>query len=71
MSLSARFPSAPANATDSVPSRTGATTGTDLHLEQEAKRAHSPTVEIGICHVSLVARPDAVAGLVRRAASAS
>lgn len=131
MSLSARFPSALATATNSVPYRTGGTTGTDLYLKQdkvhsvfaaclpaaqanllgitqrpaattafsekataaawrsipswalvgrqdktitpqqerfEAERARSHTVEINTCHVSLVARPDAVADLILKAA---
>lgn len=33
----------------------------------EAKRAHSHTVEIDTCHVSLIARPDAVADLILQA----
>ncbi|GGJ42026.1 alpha/beta fold hydrolase [Streptomyces brasiliensis] len=37
----------------------------------EAKRAHSHTVEIDTCHVSLIARPDAVADLILQAATAS
>ncbi|MCX4454846.1 alpha/beta hydrolase [Streptomyces sp. NBC_01340] len=37
----------------------------------EAKRAHSHTVEIDTCHVSLVARPDAVADLILQAATAT
>jgi LPXTG-motif cell wall-anchored protein len=36
----------------------------------EARRAHSRTVEIDTCHVSLVARPDAVADLILQAAAA-
>ncbi|MEU8971123.1 alpha/beta hydrolase [Streptomyces monashensis] len=134
MALSARFPSALANATNSVPYRAGGTTGTDLYLKPdkvhtvfaaclpaaqanllgitqrpaattafsekagaaawksipswalvgrqdktvtpeqerfEARRAHSHTVEIDTCHVSLIARPDAVADLIRKAASTS
>ncbi|MEU6776833.1 alpha/beta hydrolase [Streptomyces sp. NPDC046759] len=134
MSLSARFPSALGTATDSVPFRTGSTSGTDLYLKPdkvhsvfaaclpesrakllavtqrpaattafsekaraaawkdipswalvgrqdrtispgqerfEARRAHSHTVEIDTCHVSLVARPDAVAGLILQAAAAA
>jgi pimeloyl-ACP methyl ester carboxylesterase len=133
MSLSARFPSALATATDSVPYRTGTMSGTDLYLKPdkvhpvfagclpesqanllavtqrpvattafsekakvaawkdipswalvgrqdmtinpeqerfEARRAHSRTVEIDTCHVSLVARPDAVADLILQAAAA-
>jgi pimeloyl-ACP methyl ester carboxylesterase len=134
MSLSSRFPSALATATDSEPFRTGATSGTDLYLTPdkvhsvfaaclpesqanllavtqrpaattafsekarvaawkdipswalvgrqdmtisprqerfEARRAHSHTVEIDTCHVSLIARPDAVAQLILRAAAAA
>ncbi|MFI2207002.1 alpha/beta fold hydrolase [Streptomyces sp. NPDC020192] len=37
----------------------------------EAKRAHSHTVEINTCHVSLIARPDAVADLILKAATAT
>jgi pimeloyl-ACP methyl ester carboxylesterase len=37
----------------------------------EAKRAHSHTVEINTCHVSLIARPDAVADLILQAATAT
>ncbi|MEU6420084.1 alpha/beta fold hydrolase [Streptomyces spiralis] len=37
----------------------------------EAKRAHSHTVEINTCHVSLIARPDAVANLILQAATAT
>ncbi|WP_326589978.1 alpha/beta hydrolase [Streptomyces brevispora] len=37
----------------------------------EAKRAHSHTVEINSCHVSLIAQPDAVAALILQAATAS
>jgi hypothetical protein len=37
----------------------------------EAKRARSHTVEIDTCHVSLVARPDAVADLILQAATAT
>lgn len=37
----------------------------------EAKRAHSHTVEIDTCHVSLIARPDAVADLILQAATAT
>jgi pimeloyl-ACP methyl ester carboxylesterase len=37
----------------------------------EAKRAHSHTVEINSCHVSLIAHPDAVANLILQAASAA
>ncbi|MFJ8360161.1 alpha/beta fold hydrolase [Streptomyces sp. NPDC093984] len=36
----------------------------------EAKRARSHTVEIDTCHVSLIARPDAVADLILQAATA-
>ncbi|MEU9443531.1 alpha/beta hydrolase [Streptomyces sp. NPDC048304] len=134
MSLSARFPSALATATESVRYRTGDTSGTDLYLKRnkvhpvfaaclpaaqanllgvtqrpvataafsekakvaawkdipswalvgrqdmtitpeqerfEAKRAHSHTVEIDSCHVSLIARPDAVADLILKAAGAA
>ncbi|MFF4749129.1 alpha/beta fold hydrolase [Streptomyces sp. NPDC002514] len=134
MSLSARFPSALATATDSVPYRTGTASGTDLYLKRdkvhsvfaaclpegqanrlgvtqrpaattafsekaevaawkdrpswalvgrqdmtinpeqerfEAKRAHSHTVEIDTCHVSLIARPDAVADLILQGAAAA
>ncbi|MGQ5666225.1 alpha/beta fold hydrolase [Streptomyces sp. ECR2.10] len=134
MSLSARFPSALATATDSVPYRTGDMSGTDLYLKRskvqpvfaaclpaaqayllgvtqrpaattafsekaevaawkdipswaligrqdmtitpaqerfEAKRAHSHTVEINSCHVSLIAHPDAVADLILKAANAT
>ncbi|MEV6118391.1 alpha/beta hydrolase [Streptomyces sp. NPDC052109] len=134
MSLSARFPSALATATESVKYRTGDMNGTDLYLKRskvhsvfaaclpaaqanllgvtqrpaattafsekaevaawknipswalvgrrdmtitpeqerfEARRAHSHTVEINSCHVSLIAQPDAVAGLILKAASAA
>lgn len=134
MSLAARFPSALATATNSVPYQTGDTSGTDLYLkrdkvhpvfaaclpesqanrlavtqrpaattafsekakvaawkdipswalvgrqdmtinpEQErfqAKRAHSHTVEIDTCHVSLIAQPDAVADLILQGAAAA
>jgi pimeloyl-ACP methyl ester carboxylesterase len=37
----------------------------------EAKRAHSHTVEIDSCHVSLIAHPDAVADLILQAATAA
>ncbi|MEU8946831.1 alpha/beta hydrolase [Streptomyces sp. NPDC048489] len=37
----------------------------------EAERAHSHTVEINSCHVSLIAHPDEVADLILQAASAS
>ncbi|MER6437082.1 MULTISPECIES: alpha/beta hydrolase [unclassified Streptomyces] len=37
----------------------------------EAERAHSHTVEINSCHVSLIAHPDAVADLILQAAGAS
>ncbi|CAM5725368.1 alpha/beta hydrolase [Streptomyces hirsutus] len=37
----------------------------------EAKRAHSHTVEINTCHVSLIARPDAVADLILQATTAT
>jgi pimeloyl-ACP methyl ester carboxylesterase len=37
----------------------------------EAKRAHSHTVEINSCHVSLIAQPDAVADLILQAATAA
>ncbi|MEV6736523.1 alpha/beta hydrolase [Streptomyces sp. NPDC051104] len=37
----------------------------------EAKRARSHTVEIDTCHVSLIARPDAVADLILQAATAT
>ncbi|MER5407233.1 alpha/beta hydrolase [Streptomyces sp. NPDC002769] len=37
----------------------------------EAERAHSHTVEINSCHVSLIAHPDAVADLVVQAAGAA
>ncbi|MGK4578594.1 alpha/beta fold hydrolase [Kitasatospora sp. HPMI-4] len=37
----------------------------------EAKRAHSHTVEIDTCHVSPIARPDAVADLILQAATAT
>ncbi|MFF7890105.1 alpha/beta fold hydrolase [Streptomyces sp. NPDC020794] len=37
----------------------------------EAKRAHSHTVEIDTCHVSLIARPDAVADLIFQAATST
>ncbi|MFG2477769.1 alpha/beta fold hydrolase [Streptomyces fagopyri] len=36
----------------------------------EARRAHSHTVEINSCHVSLIAHPDAVADLILQAAAA-
>ncbi|WP_316740091.1 alpha/beta hydrolase [Streptomyces sp. MK7] len=35
----------------------------------QAQRAHSHTVEINTCHVSLIARPDAVANLILQAAT--
>ncbi|MEU3345950.1 alpha/beta hydrolase [Streptomyces sp. NPDC006700] len=37
----------------------------------EAKRAHSHTQEIDSCHVSLIARPDAVANLILQGATAT
>lgn len=37
----------------------------------EARRAHSRTVEVDTCHASLIARPDAVAGLILQAATAT
>lgn len=37
----------------------------------QAKRAHSHTVELDTCHVSLIARPDAVADLILQAATAA
>ncbi|MFJ8790568.1 alpha/beta fold hydrolase [Streptomyces sp. NPDC102462] len=37
----------------------------------EAERAHSHTQEIDSCHVSLIARPDAVAGLILQGAAAA
>ncbi|WP_431961393.1 alpha/beta fold hydrolase [Actinacidiphila sp. bgisy160] len=37
----------------------------------QAKRAHSHTVEIDTCHVSLIARPDVVADLILQAATAA
>ncbi|MEU3653360.1 alpha/beta hydrolase [Streptomyces sp. NPDC032161] len=37
----------------------------------EAERAHSHTQEIDSCHVSLIARPDAVAGLILQGATAA
>ncbi|MFF4207845.1 alpha/beta fold hydrolase [Streptomyces sp. NPDC001796] len=37
----------------------------------EAKRARSHTVEVDTCHVSLIARPDAVADLILQAATAT
>ncbi|TXS65532.1 alpha/beta hydrolase [Streptomyces sp. me109] len=37
----------------------------------EAERAHSHTVEINSCHVSLIAHPDAVADLILQAAGTS
>ncbi|MGV9250014.1 alpha/beta fold hydrolase [Streptomyces sp. NPDC003697] len=37
----------------------------------QARRAHSHTEEIDSCHVSLIARPDAVADLILRAATAT
>jgi len=37
----------------------------------QAERAHSHTVELDTCHVSLIARPDAVADLILQAATAA
>ncbi|MGW3248223.1 alpha/beta fold hydrolase [Streptomyces sp. NPDC001070] len=37
----------------------------------QARRAHSHTVEINSCHVSLIAHPDAVTDLILQAATAS
>lgn len=135
MSLSARFPSALATATETVPYEAGGgVSGTDIYLKRdkvhsvfaaclpaseadllgvtqrpvattafsekakvaawkdipswalvsrqdmtinpdqerfEAKRAHSHTVEIDSCHVSLIARPGAVADLILQAAAAA
>ncbi|MER6567848.1 alpha/beta hydrolase [Streptomyces sp. NPDC001093] len=134
MSLAARFPSAIATATTSVPYRTGEAGGADLYLKRdkvhpvfaaclpmsqanllgvtqrpaattafsqtakvaawknipswalvsrqdrtinpdqerfEARRAKSHTVEINSCHVSLIARPDAVADLILQGATAA
>lgn len=45
-----------------------------INPEQErfqARRAHSHTVEINSCHVSLIAHPDAVTDLILRAATAA
>ncbi|MFD3456708.1 alpha/beta fold hydrolase [Streptomyces sp. NPDC058691] len=45
-----------------------------INPEQErfqARRAHSHTVEINSCHVSLIAHPDAVTDLILQAATAS
>ncbi|MEV0495830.1 alpha/beta hydrolase [Streptomyces atratus] len=135
MSLAARFPSALATATKSVPYRAGGGAGgTDLYLKRDkvhpvfaaclpaseanllgvtqrpaattafsetakvaawktipswalvgrqdmtinpdqerfqAKRAHSHTIEINSCHVSLIAHPEAVADLILHAATAA
>ncbi|MFJ4985880.1 alpha/beta fold hydrolase [Streptomyces sp. NPDC088732] len=45
-----------------------------INPEQErfqARRAHSHTVEINSCHVSLIAHPEAVADLIQQAATAT